>query len=68
MVLWEYLTIDLAYIPARLDDIDLLNQSGEQGWELIAIVSNHVAYLRRQVNAKDAPDDCSTRRRRKGVG
>jgi hypothetical protein len=69
MVRWEYLTIDLAYLPARSNDIDVLNDAGEQGWELIAIMSNHVAYLRRQVdNAPDAPADRSTRRRRQGVG
>jgi hypothetical protein len=68
MVRWEYLTIDLANLPAKADEVDLLNDAGKKGWELIAIVSNHVAYLRRQVNPTDAPDDCSTRRRRQGVG
>jgi hypothetical protein len=69
MVRWEYLTIDLAYLPARIDDIDLLNEAGEEGWELIAITSNHIAYLRRQVaNPPDAPSDRPTRRRRQGVG
>jgi hypothetical protein len=69
MVRWEYLTIDLAYLPARTDEIDLLNEAGEQGWELIAIMSNHVAFLRRQVdNPADAPANPPTRRGRQGVG
>ena len=62
---WKYLTIDLAYLPARTAEIDVLNDVGAQGWELIAIMSNHVAYLRRQVdNPADAPADRSTRQRR----
>jgi hypothetical protein len=68
MVRWEYLTLDLAYLPARTDDVDMLNDAGEQGWELVTIMSNHIAYLRRQVNPTEAPADRSTRRQRHGVG
>ena len=69
MVRWEYLSIDLAYLPARTDDIDLLNEAGKQGWELVSILSNHIAYLRRQVdNSVDTPADRPTRRPRPGVG
>jgi hypothetical protein len=68
MVRWEDLTLDLAYLPAKTNDVDVLNKAGEDGWELIAIASNHVAYLRRQVDDPDAPNDRSTRRRRQGVG
>jgi hypothetical protein len=54
---WEYLTIDLANFPARTDEIDLLDEAGEQGCERIGIVSYHVAYLRRSVDEPiDAPD------------
>jgi hypothetical protein len=44
------------------------NEAGAQGWELIAILINKIAYLRRQVDDPDAPDDRSTRRRRQSVG
>jgi hypothetical protein len=50
MVRWEYLTIDLAYLPARTGEVDLLNDAGGQGWELITIMSNHVAYMRRPID------------------
>jgi hypothetical protein len=50
MVRWEYLTIDHAYLPARTGEVDLLNDAGGQGWELITIMSNHVAYMRRPIN------------------
>jgi hypothetical protein len=31
MARWQYTTIDLAYLPARKADIDLLNEAGAQG-------------------------------------
>jgi hypothetical protein len=69
MVRWEYSMIDLANLPARTDEVDVLNDAGEQGWELIAIMSNHNAYLRRHVaDPSDGPGDRPTRRRRQGVG
>jgi hypothetical protein len=68
MVRWEYHALDLADLPGRVNEVEMLNKAGEDGWELIAIVANHVAYLRRQVDEPDAPDDRSTRRRRQSVG
>ena len=65
MVRWEYHTINLAYLPARIDDIDLLNEAGEQGWELIAIMSNRTCGDR--YYPADAPADLSTRRQQRGV-
>ena len=50
MVRWEYLTLDLANLPGRIDEIDVLNDAGEEGWELIAIMTNKVAYLRRPID------------------
>jgi hypothetical protein len=43
---WEYRKIDLNDLPRRVDDIDLLNTAGEEGWELIAI-ANGIAYFKR---------------------
>ncbi len=34
-------------LPRRKEDIDLLTDAGEQGWELIAITPNNFAYLKR---------------------
>ena len=33
----------------KTDDIDLLCDAGEEGWELVAILVNNVAYLKRRV-------------------
>jgi hypothetical protein len=68
MVLWEYLTIDLAYLPARTDEVDVLNDAGERGWELIAILSNKIAYLRRPIDGTaHFPEQLPSVRRRKTV-
>jgi hypothetical protein len=42
---WEYRTIHLN----ATDEIDLLNDAGEEGWELVAIAANNVLYLKRQI-------------------
>jgi hypothetical protein len=46
---WEYRKIALNQLPRKTDDIDVLCDAGEEGWELVAILSNNVAYLKRQV-------------------
>jgi hypothetical protein len=46
---FEYEKINLNYIPRGGDDIDLLDELGKDGWELIAITANNIAYLKRQV-------------------
>jgi hypothetical protein len=46
---WEYTTINLSDVPAKILVVDVLNDAGEEGWELIAITANHVAYLKRQI-------------------
>jgi hypothetical protein len=42
---WEYRKILLSELPRRRGDIDLLNEAGSQGWELVTILTNNVAYL-----------------------
>ena len=49
MTLWEYRKIDLSGINARSDDVELLNHAGQDGWELLAITANNIAYLKRSV-------------------
>jgi hypothetical protein len=59
MVEWEYHKIDLNDVPSKSEDVDLLNNAGRDGWELIEITSNNFAYLKRQreelAPAKEAP-------------
>jgi DNA-binding protein H-NS len=46
---WEYRKIDLNQLPRKTDDIGLLCDAGEEEWELVAILANNVAYLKRQL-------------------
>jgi hypothetical protein len=46
---WEYKKIALNEAPRRADDIDLLCEAGEDGWELVAVLLNGVVYLKREV-------------------
>jgi hypothetical protein len=46
---WEYSRINLNEVPRRADDIDALNDAGKEGWELVAITTNNVAFLRRPI-------------------
>jgi len=52
---FEYEKINLNYIPRRGDDIDLLDELGEGGWELVAITANNIAYLKRRVASAKRP-------------
>jgi hypothetical protein len=49
MLQWEYTKINLNDSPRKTEDIDLLNDAGEKGWELIAISPNNMAYLKRAI-------------------
>jgi len=44
---WEYDKLDLSSISAKVEDIDILNDAGRDGWELVAITGNNMAYLKR---------------------
>jgi hypothetical protein len=46
---WEYRRIDLNDAPRRGDDVDVLNRAGTEGWELVAITGNGVAYVKRPI-------------------
>jgi hypothetical protein len=46
---WEYRKIDLNDLPRKMQDIDLLNAAGGEGWEVITIMPNNIAYLKRQI-------------------
>ncbi len=51
---WEYLRIDLNDLPRRTEDIDLLNDAGKNGWELVGVTGYNVAFLKRST-APPAP-------------
>jgi hypothetical protein len=46
---WEYRKIDLNLHRPQGDELDLLNAAGAEGWELVGITSNSIAYLKRQL-------------------
>ena len=64
---WEYRKIDLSDVPPKTTDIDLLDDAGRDGWELISIGANNFAYLKRPVGdaeaATELPAKQSTRRK-----
>ena len=49
MTQWEYRKIDLNNVPRSAVDIDLLMDAGKDGWELVGITTNNIAYLKRQI-------------------
>ncbi len=51
MPTWEYCKIDLVDMR-RMPAIDVLNNLGRDGWELIALTVNNIAYLKRQVRSE----------------
>ena len=60
---WEYLVIDLSDLPRRTGEMDLLNDAGVNGWELVGIATNNKAYLKRQVAEPSAPSAMPPRRK-----
>src|SRR6185436_6079943 len=46
---WEYRKIDLNQHRPQGDELDLLNAAGADGWELVGITSNNMAYLKREI-------------------
>ena len=50
---WEYRKIYLNGHGRRGDDIELLCDAGEAGWELVTVTANCVAYLKRAASKND---------------
>lgn len=46
---WEYRKLALSPLPRRTDEVDLLCDAGDHGWELVIILPNNVAYLKREI-------------------
>ena len=55
MLHWEYCKIDLNSHNPKRGDVDLLNAAGQDGWELLAITSNNIAYMKRQRANQGSP-------------
>jgi hypothetical protein len=52
--MWEYRTIDLNDLPRKAAAVDLLNAAGAEGWEMVGIAANQIAYMKREI-ARPAP-------------
>ena len=46
---WEYMKMVLTEASRRGDEIDQLCDAGAEGWELVAVLPNGLAYLKREV-------------------
>src|SRR5262245_14098863 len=57
-VVWIYRKIALNQHHRRGDDVELLCDAGEEGWELVSILPNNIAYLKRKV--EDEPVSVET--------
>jgi hypothetical protein len=61
---WEYTTIILSDLPLSMQPQDLLNGAGRDGWELVAITSNGMAYLKRPTGGANVSSPARTPARR----
>jgi hypothetical protein len=52
---WEYRKIDLNQQHPRGGELDLLNAAGAEGWELVGISSNNIAYVKRPLEDVPVP-------------
>jgi hypothetical protein len=46
---WEYCKIDLNEPPREKSEFDLLDKAGDEGWELVVITINNIAYQKRLI-------------------
>ncbi len=57
---WEYDLIDLGVARGRQREIDILNEAGARGWELIAVLPPQRALMRRPVSRGSASEAVSS--------
>ena len=60
---WEYRKLNLNELPRGRDDVDVLNEAGQEGWELVGITSLNLAFLKRMVS-EPAPTPATGRKAR----
>jgi len=51
---WEYRKLDLNDVPRKSSDIDALCAAGRDGWELVGVNVNNMAYLKREIEREQA--------------
>jgi hypothetical protein len=61
---WEYTKLDLNNVPAKSSELDVLDDAGKDGWELVGITANNCAYLKRAVPEPEAPAKSAATRRK----
>jgi len=49
---WEYRKINLNDHGQRGNELDMLNAAGADGWQLVGITSNNIAYLKRSLEGE----------------
>jgi Domain of unknown function (DUF4177) len=59
VVQWEYRAIELTGSHSGVDDIAVLNEAGRDGWELVRITANNIAYLKRPIERSDETNSSS---------
>jgi len=66
---WEYRKIDLNNVPVKASDLDALDDAGREGWELVGITANNIAYLKRMLEdpATASPPRAKASARRKAA-
>lgn len=52
---WEYRKLDLNDLPRKRTDIDVLCDAGRDGWELVSVNANSMAYLKREIVVSAPP-------------
>jgi H-NS histone family len=52
--MWEYKRIALNDLPRKTEDVDVLNDAGDDGWEMVAILPNNIVYLKREIEFSEA--------------
>lgn len=50
MIEWQYRKLALNDVPRKSSEVQLLCQAGEEGWELVVILDNNLAYLKRTLD------------------
>ena len=58
---WQYRKMTLSEHPRRFDEVDLLCDAGEHGWELVLITTHNVAYFKRALDERPARSGHSER-------
>ena len=62
---WHYRKIDLNQHAPRGNELDMLNEAGADGWELVVVAANNTAYLRRRVEPAAVGKDTTGAKRKK---